>query len=304
MVLVALFAFFFVQPGHDPEPDGVPLGLVGPAAERTAKLLERDGRFDPRRYDDAEAARAAIEDREVYGAVVSGPQPQLLIASAASPQVALILQEAAGQVPGATKPPVEDVKPLDRDDPRGTTINLLAVPIAVTSILGAMLLFQMAPTLRPGARLALLAAFAVVGGLVAMLIVRVAIGALPGSFLGLTALAALAIAAVAFASAGIMNAIGPPGILVSFLLFLMLGNPASGAASAPELLPEPWGTGGQFLPPGAAATGLRNVAYFDGAALARPLLVLAAYVTAGALLVLAVRRSPPPSRSATPPAPA
>ena len=300
VVLVALFSFFFVYPGHDPEPNGVPLGLVGPAAERTAAELERDDRFDPKRYSDAAAARAAIEDREVYGAVISGPRPRLLIASAASPQVAQILQEAAGQVPGASKPPVEDVRPLDPDDPRGTTINLLAVPLAVTSILGAMLLFQMAPALPAGARLAVLTGFAVAGGLVAMLIVRVAIGALPGPFLALAALAALAIAAMAFAAAGIMSAVGGPGVLISFLLFLMLGNPASGAASAPELLPEPWATGGQFLPPGAAATGLRNVAYFDGAALAQPLLVLAAFAAAGTLLIRATAAGR--SRSPTHPA--
>jgi hypothetical protein len=300
VVLVALFVFFFVYPGHDPEPNGVPLGLVGPAAERTAAALERDGRFEPKRYDDAAAARAAIEDREVYGAVISGGRPQLLIASAASPQVAQILQEAAAQTPGATKPPVEDVVPLDEDDPRGTTINLLSVPAAVTSILGAMLLFQMAPTLRPAARIAVLSGFAVTAGLVAMLITRVALGALPGSFVALTALAVLAFAATAFAAAAIMSALGPPGILLSFLVFLMLGNPGSGAASAPELLPEPWSTGGQFLPAGAAATGLRNVAYFDGAALARPLLVLAAFAAAGAVLIVltAAGRSRSPTRPA------
>ena len=300
VALVALFAFFFVYPGHDPEPNGVPLGLVGPGAERTGAELERNGRFEAKRYDDEGAARAAILDREAYGAVVTGTQPKLLVASAASPQVASILQEAAARVPGAAKPPVEDVRPLDEDDPRGTSINLLSIPLSVTSILGAMLIFTGAPALAPGQRLAVLAGFAVVGGLVAMLIVRVAIGALPGPFLGLTAVAALAIAAMAFAAAGIMSALGPPGIMLSFLIFLMLGNPASGAASAPELLPEPWSTGGQFLPSGAAATGLRNTAYFDGAALAQPLVVLAAFAAAGALLLFATAGRT--SRSSTHPA--
>ncbi len=302
VALVALFSFFFVYPGHDPKPNGVPLGLVGPGADQTGAQLERDGRFEPRRYGDEAAARAAIRDREVYGAVVTGTQPKLLVATAASPQVASILQEAAGRVPGATPPPVEDVRPLDDDDPRGTSINLLSIPLSVTSILGAMLIFTGAPALPPARRLAVLAGFAVAGGLVAMLIVRVAIGALPGPFLGLTAVAALAIAAMAFAAAGIMNALGPPGIMVSFLIFLMLGNPASGAASAPELLPDPWRDGGQLLPPGAAATGLRNTAYFDGAALAQPLIVLAAFAAAGALLLFAIAAGR--SRSSTDRAPA
>ncbi|MDQ3935982.1 MAG: ABC transporter permease, partial [Actinomycetota bacterium] len=67
VVLVALFSFFFVYPGHDPKPNHVPLGLVGPGAERTGAALERDGRFEPRYYEDAGEARDAILDREVYG---------------------------------------------------------------------------------------------------------------------------------------------------------------------------------------------------------------------------------------------
>jgi hypothetical protein len=163
-----------------------------------------------------------------------------------------------------------------------------------------MLLFTLAPALPALRRLAGLAAFAIVGGLVAMLIVRLALDALPGPFLGLAGLAALAIAAMAVPSALFMRLLGPPGIMLSFLIFLMLGNPASGAASAPELLPDPWREGGQLLPAGAAATGLRNVAYFDGAALAQPLVVLSVFVAAGAALLVVT--APRRSRSSTDPA--
>jgi hypothetical protein len=298
-VLVALFSFFFVFPGHDPKPNHVPLGLAGPGAERTAAALERDGRFEPERFEDEDAAREAILDREVYGAVLTGPRPRLLIATAASPQVATLLREAAARTPGGAAPP-EDVRPLHHGDPRGVTINLIAIPLSVTSILGAMLLFTMAPALPAGRRLALLSGFALVGGLVAVLIVDVAIDALPGPFLGLVAIAALAIAATAFPAALIMRLLGGPGIMVSFLVFLMLANPASGANSAPELLPDPWREGGQLLPAGAGATGLRNVAYFDGAALARPLVVLLVFAAASAALLLATaaRTSRSPSSPA------
>jgi hypothetical protein len=118
-----------------------------------------------------------------------------------------------------------------------------------------------------------------------MLIVRVWIGVMPGNFLALAAVVALGVFALASASAAVIRWLGQPGIMLSFLVFLMLGNPASGAASAPELLPDPWREGGQLLPAGAGATGLRNVAYFDGAALAQPLAVLVAFAAAGALLL-------------------
>lgn len=293
VVLVALFVFFFVFPGHDPEPNHLPIGVVGPEGPVAplAAGLERDGDFDVKRYADAREARSAILDREVYGALLVEGRPRLLIASAASPQVASILEElATGGALGRPPPEIEELRPLDPNDPAGTTINLTGLPIAVTSILGAMLLVQLVPGLGAGKRFLLLAAFGVLDAGAAMLISSVAIDALPGPFLGLWAIAAAAILAIATPSAGIIGLLGPPGTLVSFLILLMLGNPASGAASAPALLPDPWREAGQFLPSGAAASAVRNVAYFDGAALAKPLIVLAAWVLIGVLLLVVVDR--------------
>ncbi|NUR98027.1 MAG: hypothetical protein HOV67_22580, partial [Kribbellaceae bacterium] len=54
--------------------------------------------------------------------------------------------------------------------------------------------------------------------------------------------------------------------------------------SAPEMLPNGWGTLGQFLPPGAAGTALRSVSFFDGNGAGRPLVVLGCWLLAGVLL--------------------
>ncbi|MDQ1040320.1 hypothetical protein QFZ75_006736 [Streptomyces sp. V3I8] len=53
---------------------------------------------------------------------------------------------------------------------------------------------------------------------------------------------------------------------------MMPGNPFSGASSAPEMLPAPVGVIGQWLPPGAGASLLRSVSFFDGAAASGPAL--------------------------------
>ncbi len=298
VALLATFIFFFVYPGHDPKPNHMPVGIVAPP-ERGAAVtaqLERDGRFDVHGYVNESSARTAILDREVYGALVLAPAPKLLVARAASFQAASVLEGVAGQGAGGRPVPLEDLRPLDGEDPRGLSINLTALPLSIVSILGALLLAQLAPTLGGATRLAYVAAFAALGAVAALVIVNVAIGALPGPFLGLAAVVALAILATAAVAAGLIGLIGPPGIMLSFLIFLMLGNPASGAASAPELLPDPWRVFGQFLHGGAGATALRNVAYFHGAALAKPLIVLAAYVVLGAVLLLVVlrRRGPAP----------
>jgi len=79
--------------------------------------------------------------------------------------------------------------------------------------------------------------------------------------------------------------IGAPGIGLGAAVMVLLGNPLSGAATAPEMLPEGWGTLGRMLPPGATGTLLRSVAFFDGAAIAGPLTVLAGWAAAGALLM-------------------
>ena len=272
VVLIALFSFFFVYPGHDPKPNDLPVAVVGESAQTPAG-------FEIVRADDTAEAREMVLDREAYGAITPDG---VLVATAASFQVAQILSGLAE----AQNLPVVELKPLAADDPRGVSLNLTVLPITITAILAAMLGFTMAPALPGAMRVGFIAAFAVAGAVVSMLIINVGIGALPGNFLALTAVVALAIFAVASVSSAFMLALGPPGIMLSFLLFLVLGNPASGAASAPELLPDPWSWGGQFLPPGAFATGVRNTAYFDGADAVLWLGVLLVWAGLGVLAIL------------------
>jgi hypothetical protein len=72
------------------------------------------------------------------------------------------------------------------------------------------------------------------------------------------------------------------GVAVGWITFLVIGNPASGATSAPQLLPVPWRTVSQILPPGAATTAMHNAVYFGGHGAAAALLALAAWATVGA----------------------
>jgi hypothetical protein len=293
VVLIGLFVFFFITPAHDPKPNGLPVAVVGqpPSADELVSRLEsRD--FDVERVATAEEAQQRIDDRDVYGAFVAQPgPPRLLVASGASVPAAELLTGIAEEA-GITQ--VDDVKPTDPDDPRGVTINLLVLALVITSILTALVAVQMLPGLRAlGPRVASAATAAVIGGLLALGIVK-AEGALPGPLIAELAVVALAIFAVAICSAGIIRLIGPAGAGAPFLLFLMLGNPASGQASAPELLPTPWYPLGLFMPPGALGDGLRGVAYFDGAQVLMPVLVLLVWAALGvALNHLASRMAEP-----------
>jgi hypothetical protein len=127
--------------------------------------------------------------------------------------------------------------------------------------------------------------FAALGGLTVMGLIAEGIGAVPGSYVGLSAVTALIIAAIALPIAGLQRLLGQAGGVLGGLFFMLLANPASGNATAPEMLPGFWRQLSQLMPPGGGGTSLRNVAYFDGNALLQPLLVLSAYAVAGALLV-------------------
>jgi hypothetical protein len=129
-----------------------------------------------------------------------------------------------------------------------------------------------------------LAVFALVGGVTSVAIAA----ALPGPFLGLAVLAALLLLAVSASTTAFIALRGFAGVGLGFLVFLIVGNVASGAGAAPELLPGFWRTVGEYLPPGAAAAALRNAAYFPAASLLQPLAVLGAFVVAGAAVELAL----------------
>jgi hypothetical protein len=92
---------------------------------------------------------------------------------------------------------------------------------------------------------------------------------------------------------------GVAGTAIGWILFLVIGNPASGGSSAPELLPGFWRTLSQLLPPGAGVTSLRDVVYFNGHGSLHALIVLALYAVLGAALAMIAYRLRAPGRAAT-----
>jgi hypothetical protein len=300
--LLSLLLTAFAWPAANTEPRHVPLAVAAPtplAAQVEQGLAARAGAeaFDVLRVPDRAAAVAAIEDREVYGGFVLGPQgAEVLTASAASPVVAQALaQVAAGQSAGAqagpqaaaaaASPQVTDVVPLPGDDPRGAGLAAGVLPLVLGGIAGAAVLaLRVTGT---GRRLAGALGFAVAGGMATVAILQYWLGSLAGDYVSNAAVVALAVAATATTLLGLERLLGLEGLGVGAAVMLLLGNPLSGVTSAPELLPWGWGTLGQLLPPGAAVTTLRSVAFFDGAGAGPALAVLGCWL-AGGLLLLAV----------------
>ncbi|WP_217135402.1 ABC transporter permease [Streptomyces sp. AC558_RSS880] len=288
--LVALALWAFAWPAARTAPRDLPLGVAGPTAATAPveqRLENREGAFDLHHYADEAAAREAVEDREVYGAVVVTAQgPKLLTASAASPVVAQLLQQAVTHQASASGSEVTtvDVAPAAEGDPRGAVLNTSVLPLALAGIGAGTAVTLLG--LRGARAVAALAGSAALVGAVAAALAQSWLDAVPGNWWTVAGTFALAALAMGAAVAGLSALIGRAGIALGGFVIMLLGNPFSGASSAPEMLPEPAGAIGQWLPPGAGVSLLRSVSFFDGAAAAGPALTLTWWAALGLGAVL------------------
>ncbi|UYQ60844.1 ABC transporter permease [Streptomyces peucetius] len=308
-VVAALALWAFAWPAARTAPRDLPIGVAGPAAaadQLEQRFEQHEGAFDVHRYEDEAAARTAIEDRVVYGAVVAGPGgPELLIATGASPVVAQLLQQSvAAQAPAGTETKGTDLVPLPSGDPRGSALTASVLPLALAGVAAGALVTLLG--LRGARAAAALVGAAVLVGITATAIAHSWLGAFDGNWWAEAGALSLTVAALGMSVAGLAALLGTPGIGLGALLMVLIGNPSSGASSAPELLPGPLGTLGQWLPPGAGATLLRSVTYFDGNGAATSLLTLSLWAALGltAVLVAGRRRVPATAEPAARPSPA
>jgi hypothetical protein len=149
------------------------------------------------------------------------------------------------------------------------------------------------PTIAAG-----LLTFSVLAGLAAAAVQQYWLGQLPGDYSSTAAAIGLLTLAVAAPITGLGALLGRGGVVLGVVLVFLVGNALSAVATAPQLLPQPWGAAGHYLPIGSGATLLRSVAYFRGSGATPEAAVLIAYAIGGLVLVAARRRGP--SRHRTP----
>jgi hypothetical protein len=281
-----LFVFCLGYPLLHAGPHGVPIGVAGPpAAVRTvdAALARQPGAFDVHTYPDAAAARAALRDRDVYGALVATPRgPELLVASAASPQIAAALTSKAQSFGRGHAVPVTDVVPAPRRDPNETGALTTLLPLILISVaLGTVISL----TERRGWRVfGWCAGASVVAGL-AVSGVAGGLGTFTGHYWPDAGVLALLVFGISVCSAALFTA-RPlrPLHFVFALTMIFIGIPSAGALVPPELLAQPWRAVGPDLPPAAALSVLRGITFFHGAAIGRPLTVLGCWAAFGLVL--------------------
>lgn len=190
---------------------------------------------------------------------------------------------------------VTDVVPLSDDDPNGTGLTVAMFPLVLGGIAGGVVLSLLVRgALR---RVAGVVVYAAVGGLVITAILQSWFGALQGDFLANWAAISLSVSAIAAAITGLVGLMGTAGLGVGAVLVMLVGNPISAASMPVEFLARPWGAVGQWFPPGAAATLVRDLSYFPAADTAFPWLVLAGWTVAGLLLSLLAHVRGPAKRA-------
>ncbi len=317
LAVVFIFVTSNVAANHEPKPHDLPVGVIGPPELVTATAHQLDrrapGAFQILGYRSPAAARTAILHRKVYGAFDPGPSPTLLTADAASVPVATLLQETFTAAARAQGSPliVHDLVPLPSTDPNGGTAFSATLSLIIAGVLGSSMIYMVTRRRSLAVHLSAVMALGIGAGLLMAVATNVVVGAFHSQFLAIWGVASLFVLALALPIAFFQRLLGLPGTGVGLLVFIVLGDPSSGGATAPQLLPNPWRAISQALPPGAAATAMRDVVYFHGYGATRALIVLGTYAALGAILAIVVDRiraaapaatSPPVSSTAENPA--
>lgn len=326
-VVLGIMMTAFSLPAVKSGINNVPIGVVAPndaTYDKLAKPLSDKG-FKVKHYDNVADVKSAVKERKIYGAFELSATGDLSLyqATAASAAVAQGLnqigqgvvtqQKAAAKAQLApmmaqtqdinalkalnAKSATVDAKTLKvvelrafpKDDPKGTGLAAGALPIALGGWIGAVAIANVIKGKKQKFFAAL--AFAVVGGLGLVGVIQFGVGTFDGNY-WLTSLGAMVgIAATAYFVLGILEVMGNGGLIIAAIMLILLGNPLSGLSSAPEMLPKGWGFFGQLLPPGATGSLLRDIAFFNGNAIALPMTVLLSYIVVGMILFALGKKS-------------
>lgn len=296
-VVLILMLLAFLVPSLNSGASDLPLAVSGPEAavsQMTGGLEQKQpGAFDVTTYSTLEEARQSVIDRENIGAISVGADGvSITVASGAgTPYASLLKQLGSGLESTGQTVTCEDVAPLTSEDPTGSSIATLGLPLIFGGNVSAILLITLF-TKNPRLRVLGGLAIAVLGGFAVTAVMQFGLGVLDGNYLMTSFVLAMGIASISMTLIGLHNLMGMAGIGIAGVILLFFSNPLSGLATGAAWLPGIWGTIGQLMPIGAAGTAIRSAAFFGGHGYGMSLWVSAIWAIAGILLsVLTGRRA-------------
>jgi hypothetical protein len=300
---VSIIVIAFLWPTVTSSVKGLHVGIVGDSAV-TGPFEDALDEKSPDTFTfvdaaDRDAAVELIKSRAIYGAIILGDSPEVLTTSAGSPVVAQLLSSlapalqaqlnaaVAAQGVQLTSPivvEVTDVVPLASTDARGAGLGASSFPLVLGGMLGGIAISI--AVVGVWRRVTTVLIYSAVAGLAITGILQGWFGALQGDYIVNAAAVALALLSISGVIVGFVSLFGRPGIAVGPVVYLLIANPISAAAQPLEFLAAPWGAVGQWFPPGAAATLLRDLSYFPDANTSFPWLVLGGWAALGLLVAL------------------
>lgn len=296
----SLFVLSYGAALGNPTPHNVPIGLV--TSQHSGSTVEREVQkatgttFQVQEFSDLAAARHAINTQQIYGAIdVDGDRSTLYISSASSDSVASVLERASPAIDRAlgVTLTIEDTHPLHANDPSGLIMFYVALATIIIGFVGAIQVRIHAPDLSLREEIVADVLRVVFASFCFAIAIRVVAHFETTPFLALWGILSLAMLVSSTTLTVFRLIFGPRwAILPTWLLFVVIANPASGGAVAPQLLPAPYEAIGRFLPTGALVQAIRDITYFPDYLHAEPFLALAAWLVIAmtAFVVLKTRR--------------
>lgn len=294
LVIGSIFVSVFLAAFHAPRPHDLPVAVVG-TTQRLEQItggleLGLPGGFEVKRYADENAARHALQDRKVYAAYVTGPgrSAQLFYAGANGPSVTSTVTGAFSGVAKANgdRLTVRDVVPASAGDTRGMSVFYAGFGVVLAGFLFGMMTYQMAPRLEYRWRMASLAAFSVLAGvLVAVIAGSLGFAALPGPFLGIAGVIALMAAAVGSATMAFMRLFGRAGMSLAAVVLFTFGNSTSGGTLPTAYLPDWLHPFSEILPVGVGVRAVQGLSHFGNDGLTAGVVVLVTWILVAAALL-------------------
>lgn len=285
----------FMSIGHSQKPRDVPIAAVGPPIVAKGLETKSEGALSVQSVPDLATAKQKIDERDVYGGVVAGPNGVrlLLIAPAANNAVANFLRRTLGEATEENVPRIVDAAPLPPEDSGGQSFALILQVLLIGGSIGVVGISRVLPGLEGDPRRGILpatflVAYALACGLVLATIAAAFDVGTEGTFFGVVLAMSLISLAAAASTAALVALLGPAGSAVTGVLYFILGAQISGAGTAPEFLPDFWHYLGQALPGGAGTSLLRDVFYFPDASTGGPIAILLAYTVAGMLGIIVI----------------
>jgi hypothetical protein len=279
-LVVSLVVLAFLWPVATSEAHDLPVGVVGGELPAAADLP-----VETTSYDSRDDAVRAIEEREVYGALVLDPSaPEALVAGAGGAAAQAVVEGVGARLAAeqGTTLTATDVVPLSEDDPTGAGLSAMGFPLVLGGIVGGVLVSLLVAGVTR--RLLALVVYAVAGGLLTATVTGPLLGIAAGGFAITALVLGVAMLATASTVVGLNALIGAPGIGIGAVITMLIANPISGGTLPYQFIAGPWGEIGQYFVPGAAMSLFREVSYFPDASTLHEWLVLGAWVLAGVLL--------------------